>query len=291
MALYLGEERFAYVDASGEVSEAELMAEAIRRLEAVQGAEVRVNDVITLREVNRTDQTVVLPYNEVIERLVTALEFQIVGLAIEVNNNRVAVLRNQTEVDEVVWNLQNAFVSEHRERYITIEFVEDFTTSRVTVSDAELSSVSYALYLLGRSVVEMREYVVQPGENLSNIAANHGISLAQAFADNPHIPSSGELSIGDVLQIQQTRPYLSVRTVEEVTRREYIEITEIEQPNPAAPIGFYEVLVQGEQGEREIVSHITSINGIQQGVGNEIANRVITEMVQRVVEVGSGGRE
>jgi len=289
MALYLGEERFAYVDASGEVSEAELMAEAVRRLEAVQGAEVRISDVITLREVSRAEQAVILPYNEVIERLVTALEFQIVGLAIEVDNNRVAVLRNQAEVDEVVWNLQNAFVSENRERYITIEFVENFATSRHTVSEAELSSVSYALHLLGRSVVEMKEYVVQPGENLSIIAANHGISLTQAFADNPHIPSSGELGIGYVLQIQQTRPYLSIRTVEEVTRREYIEIDEIEQPNPAAPIGFYDVLVQGEQGEREIVSHITRINGVQQGGENEIANRVITEMVSRVVEVGTMG--
>ena len=285
VALYLGEERFAYIDVSGEVTEAEIMAEAVRRLEAVQGAEVRVSDEITLREVGRTDQDI-LQINEVIERLIAALEFQIVGFAIVINGDQTVILRNQQEVDEVIWNLQSAFV-ENRERYSTIEFIEDFETTRVTVDASQLVDTSYALLTLGRSVVEMVEYVVQPGENLSIIAARYGVSLAQAFADNPHIPSSGELSIGEVLQIQQTRPHLSVRTVEEITRREYIEIEDIERPNPGAPVGFYEIITQGERGEQEIVSQIIRINGVQQSA-EDIATRPITDMVQRVIEVGTG---
>jgi len=287
IAVYLGEERFAYIDASSEITAAELTAEVVRRLGAVQSAEVRISDIITLQEASRTDQGVILQYNEVIERLVTALDFQIMGFAIVVEGNQMAILRNQEEVDEVVWNLQSAFV-ENRERYSTIEFIEDFGTTRVTVDASELDSIPYALYLLGRSVVETVDYVVQPGENLSIIAANHGISLAQAFADNPHIPSSGELNIGEILQIQQTRPHLSVRTVEEVTRREYIEIEDIEQPIPGAPVGFYEIIVQGERGEQEIVSQITRINGVLQST-IDIAHRPITDMVHRVIEVGTGG--
>jgi len=287
IALYLGDERFAYVDATGEVSEAELMAADVQRLEAVQNAEVRVSNVITFREVNRADQDAALQYNEVIERLVTALEFQVVGFSIVVDGSQVAILRNQDEVDEVIWMLQSAFV-ENRENYITIEFVEDFNTTRATIDTSELDSVSYAFYLLDRSVVETMDYTVQPGENLSIIAANHGISLAQAFADNPHIPSSGELSIGEILQIQQTRPHLSVRTVEEVTRIEYIEIVTLELPNPGAPVGFYEVLVEGERGEQEIVSRITRVNGTQQSI-EDIATRQIVDMVYREIEVGAGG--
>jgi len=287
VALYLGDERFAYIDA--DVTEADIMTEAVRRLGVIQEAEVQITETITLREVSRSEQGIILPINEVIERLVTAINFQVIGISIELNNRPIAVLRNQTEVDEVAWTLQSPFIEGNRDRFSTIEFVEDFRTTRATVPTSELASVSYALHLLGGSVVEMQEYIVQPGENMSIIAANHGISLAQMFADNPQVPSNGEIGIGEVLQVRQTRPYLSVRTVEEVTRREYIEIDDDEQLNPGAPVGFYLVLMEGERGEREIVSEITRVNGIQQGAENIIANRVITEMIYRVVEVGTGG--
>ena len=283
LTLYLDGERFVYIDTDREIEEAEVLAEVTRRLEAIEGAEVRINEVITLGTASGSGQEV-LPYSEAIERLITELSFQIVGVAIEVDNRRVAVLRTQDEVDQIVWNLQSPF--RVLDEYVSVDFVENFSTSRAAVPSSEISSISAAMQELGSSVPVTQEYIVQPNDVLSVIASNHGISENQLLADNPHISNPNNLRIGDVLLIQTMRPFLSVRTVEEVTRTEFIGIEVERRENPGAPRGFSEILQQGIQGEREVVIHITKVNGIQQGPEQVVDSRMIEYMQPQIVEIG-----
>jgi len=47
------------------------------------------------------------------------------------------------------------------------------------------------------------------------------------------------------------------------------------------------VLQQGEDGEQELIIHITRVNGIQQGTEEIINTRVITEPIPRIIELGT----
>jgi len=225
-------ERFVYIDIDGEISEEDLVAEVVRRLESIEGTGVRINEEITLQTVSADSESNVLPYNEAIERLVAALDFQLVSMALEINGERVAILRSQSEVDEVLSLLKAQHLQ--AEDYLVVEFVETINTSPVTVPITEVLSISQVLQHLGRNITIMEEYVVRDGDTMGAIAANHGISLSQIIDDNPDVVPD-DLRINDVLQVQHNRPFLSIRTIEEVTRTEIITIDDQIRENPSAP--------------------------------------------------------
>jgi len=285
LALYIDEEHFAYINE--DISEEELMAEVQRRLQHTQGAQVIINEEISLQPTNITnrEEQIVLPPSEAVEQLISTVTFRIVGTAIYVSGNRKAILRNQAEVDEVERHLLQPFMRAGA-NYVDSGFVERFDMVSVTVNPEQISTVSEALRLLDGQIMVMEEYVVRSGDSLSRIAAVHGISQERLLANNPNFTPNTVLRIGDIMLIETSRPYLSVRTVEEVTRTEVISIEIQNRENPSRPSHSSEVIQQGRSGERQIVERIVRINGVEYSE-EVISMDIISEMIPQIVEVGT----
>ena len=286
LAVYIGENRLGYIAFSQEISEASLRAEAIRMLEIQENAQVQVNEQISIRPTN-TAQRNMMTFSNAIEQLASSFTFQIVGTALELNGNRIAILRSQNDAEEVIWRLQSPFLQSRLEDYYIVDFVEDLRMTNATVEESDLSTVQQVLQQLeGRSVV-VEEYIVQPGDTLGGIALLHNTTLANLLENNPGLTANTILRVGDALRIESYRPYLSVRTVLAETRSSPIPIEDEQLENPGEVNTFSQVIQEGSAGEAEIVVHTTRINGIQTEPEQIVATRVIREMTPRITEVGT----
>lgn len=289
LAIYLGEDRVGYIAFSQEINETSLRAEAIRMLEINENAQVQVNEQISIRPIN-TAQRNIIPFTEAIEQLAAAFTFQIVGTAIDLNGNRIAILRTQNDAEEVIWRLQSPYLRGRAEDYYLVEFVEDLRMNNVTVEESDLSTVQQVLQRLDGRAVVVDEYVVQPGDTLGGIALLHNTTLTNLFENNPGFSANTVLRVGDVLRIESYRPYLSVRTILAETRSSPIPIEDEILENPGEVNTFSQVIQEGQEGEAEIVVHTTRINGIQTEAEQIVATRIIREMTPRITEVGTSER-
>lgn len=287
-SVYVDGEHFGYINFTQEMNEALLAEEALQRLQARENSQVLVNERINLVPAN-TAQRNILPFNEAVEQLAASFTFRIVGTAIELNGERVAVLRSQVEADELEWRLQQPFIRGNPESYHVVEFVEDFRFTNMAVDEDELSTIEAVLNRLDARETVLIDYVVQDGDTLGAIALRHNTTLAQIYEDNPGFSSTTILRVGDVLRIRSTRPFLSVRTVEEVTRTEAIPVVTEYRQNPGESADFSQVIPgwEGAEGEREVTVHITRVNGIVTEPERVVSTYVVREMEPRVVERGT----
>jgi len=286
LAIYLGDEHFAYIAFSQEMTDTILTSEAVNRLQARENAQVLINEEITIRPAS-ANQRDILPFNEAVERLAADLTFRLVGTAIEVDGERKAVLRSERDAEDLIWRLQSPFMQGHADDYYLVEFVEDFRTVSAPVMEEDIATIESALALLDGNVVMLTEYVVQSGDNLGSIALRHNTTLTQIYADNPNVTAATILRVGDILSVRSVQPYLSVRTVKLVTSSETIPIENDYHDNPVEPSTFREVLEEGAEGEVSVVTQVTRINGIITEQ-RQVSSQTIREMVPGIVIRGTG---
>ncbi|MCL2016441.1 MAG: G5 domain-containing protein [Defluviitaleaceae bacterium] len=277
-------EPLAFIELTDEMTDTALRMAAINRLEALENARIVLSDTISIARVNTSSQNIV-SFDEAVNMLVENLQFRILGVAVEVEGSRVGVLRNQADANELIRRLQQPYM--FAPEYVSVEFVEDFVMSNVDIDESQLNTLEEILARLEGDATVTEDYIVQPGDSLGIIALRHGITLEQLYANNPTISSTTILQVGEVLRIQSLRPYLSVRTVEEVTRTEEIPIETETVANPGESSTFSQVIRAGTPGEQEVVIHITRINGLQVGEEEIVATRVIQEMITTTLEVGT----
>jgi hypothetical protein len=288
LAIYLDGEHFGYITFSEEIEAGHLRVEAVRRLESIVDARVVVNEAVTLRPANSAPADI-LPHGEAIERLAAAFEYQIRGMAIEVNGRQRAVLRNEADAENVKFELMRPFFVSgynHPSQFHEAGFLENVQMVSVTIDEGDEHTVWEAIEELTGNIEMIEEYVIQPNDNLGSIALRHDTTVAQIVEDNPGTTEATILRVGNTLRIRSTRPYLSVRIVQEITRTEPVIMEIQEQVNPGASSGTSQIIREGSEGEREIVEHVTWINGIQANV-EVISTRMVREMVPQVVEVGT----
>ena len=283
-SIYIGEEHIANVAFSDEIDESYFVGRLSTFLETRENARVLVNENIYIEVVNGIGRGTV-ERAEAIEELANFVTFQIVGTAITVNGERIAVLRNQGEANEVIQLLQSPFLVDGVE-YYSVGFVENVNLVDAVVEQNELNTWQQAFNLLDVSVPSTEEYVVQSGDTLGGIALRHNTTISQIYVDNPTFSPATILRPGDILLIQSTMPLLSVHTVEVTARQETIAIVEDVLDNPTQPSTFSTVLEMGSPGLQEVVLHVTRINGL---IANqeEVATRIIEPMIPTRIERGT----
>ena len=283
IAIYIGDERFGYIALSQDFEDDVFLQEIINRLEAQNDARVQVSN--ELRFVPASGRNV-LPNNEAVERLASVLDFQIIGVAIVVDGREAAILRNETQAESVRFHLQAQFLRGYgREHFYSIEFVENVQFIPRAVDEETLFTPEQAIRLLDNDITMMLEYTIQEGDNLGSIAIRHNTTIHQLQEDNPDLGAI--LRIGEVIRVRSTQPYLSVRTVEAVTRTEPIPMESTELLNPDEFTGFSRVMQEGREGQQEVTIHITRINGVQTEQEQVSSPRIIQEMVPEIIEIGT----
>jgi hypothetical protein len=287
-AVYLGDELIGNIARAQDIDAVSLQSQAVKRLEASLGASVRVDENVSLKPVHSAPRDI-LPDADVLDSIIRnrAFTYKLEAAAIFVEGREIAVLKTEAEVEAVARQLQNPYINGSFDDYISVTFLEDWLVVPKLVDQDELDTAEAALIQLDKKTRVMEDYSIQDGDTLGAIARRNNTTVDKICIDNPGYTSTTILRPGRIIRLETTRPYLSVKTVEEILRREAIPMPVKNVDNPGEYKTYTKVLQEGADGEREITVRITRVNGVQTGAEEEISARVTREPVERLIEVGT----
>ena len=212
--------------------------------------------------------------DEVVERYVLRVDGEVIGAA-----------EDEAALTGMLDEIKSAYVNENT---TSAEFVSNVTVSQEYVPvdvNEDLNAMEGALTANtnGETV-----YEVQKGETFMQIALDNDMTMEELEALNPDVDVD-RIYIGQLLTVKEEIPFLSVRTVEEVTYHQAIECPVEQVEDSSMYQGDSKVLVSGTEGDSLVTADVTYVNGREQE-RDVVETTVLTEPTTQVVAVGTKER-
>lgn len=189
------------------------------------------------------------------------------------------------ELTELLESLKAPYITENTilsEFTVPVRIDYDYTSSDAIVSMEDITKV------LTSNTVEAATYTVEKGNTYLGIAKAHDMSLDELLEMNPQATLES-LMPGDVLTVRQSVPYLSVRTVDQVTYEEAIASPVEYVEDDTMYQGQSKVVDPGSEGLARVSARVTRINGRE--TQRDITNTVrLSEPTTKVVAKGTKAR-
>ena len=131
-------------------------------------------------------------------------------------------------------------------------------------------------------------YEVQKGDTFVDIAVANGMTLSELEALNPGVDSS-RIYIGQIVNVKEEIPFLSVKTVDHVTYTEEIACPVVEVEDDSMYQGESKVLDAGTPGEQVVTADVSYLNGVEQE-REVLSTQVTREATNKVIAVGTKER-
>lgn len=177
---------------------------------------------------------------------------------VSINGAAVGTVEDKRQLEALLEELKSQYINENT---ISAEFVDNVSVSNV-YTDEGLKSMDEMREILTANKTGDTTYTVVKGDTFNAIAYANDMSVSDLRALNPDVDVN-RLSIGQVLNVKQLIPLLSVTTVEDVTYTQPIECPVETVDDPSIYVGSSKILVQGEEGEAQINAHVTYVNGYE----------------------------
>lgn len=276
-------ETIGFVVRDGDISAESLLEQVSNTLAVTVGANVVLEQGISLQPL-RASQDEIMTRPEMVSALRDKLAFTVEGFVIMVDGVDMGVLRSQEAAQDLLQNLLNQHVGEGVQMAFTPEFVESVDIEGRNLEPGQLELPDTVFARLHQSRATQQQHYVTSGESLSLIASRYDMTLEQLRAANPE--ATDVLSVGQRLNVIHNTPLLSIRTVEVHTNiePEPFRVETIE--NEAQLNTFRRVIQEGVEGVKEVVIHVTRVNGVEEGRAR-ISENVIEPPIHEIVEVGT----
>lgn len=172
---------------------------------------------------------------------------------------------------------------------VSVQFVEEVSVSKDYTSTATIKQVSDLAPILTSNTMEQVDYYVQSGDTFSGIANSLDMSVEQLKALNPHVEDIARIQIDDRLVVSQAVPYLSVKTIDNVTYDGPVAYETQEVPDDTIYQGYSKVLTPGVEGWATYNADVSYLNGVEQ---ERVINStdVHSQPVTEVIAVGTKPR-
>ena len=128
-------------------------------------------------------------------------------------------------------------------------------------------------------------YEVQKGDTFMQIAFDNDMSMSELEALNPDVDIN-RIYIGQLLNVKEEIPFLSVKTVDNVTYTQSIECPVVEVQDDSMYQGESKVLDAGVPGEQIVNADIAYLNGVEQE-RTVLSTQVTREATNKVIAVGT----
>lgn len=219
----------------------------------------------------------------VLKQLSQHLTAYTVGVALKINGKVVANVKSKAEADKILKAYQqykeaqiqkNAQNSVHTlsvssgqkivSQQVTsknVDFKEQVDQSEVQLQPQDLSDQSDVLDKLKTGGVPEKTYTVQSGDCLSCIASNLGVSEELILQNNPDVKEDSILHIGQVLNVTQYQPLLSLKSEEHIKEVQQIPFKTVYQDDSNLGIGYTKKLSSGKYGKKQVLVDVTKVNG------------------------------
>lgn len=140
-------------------------------------------------------------------------------------------------------------------------FVEDLSIKQVYTARSTATVDEVKDQLTASSVGETT-YTVVRGDTFNAIAHDNDMSVADLKALNPDVDIN-RLMVGDVLNVKEKIPVLSVYTRDHEVYLEPIECPVETVEDDTIYTGDSKIITQGEPGEAEVEANVTYVNGYE----------------------------
>ena len=201
--------------------------------------------------------------------------------AIYVNNEQIAILNTLEEAEQV----KNRFLDLYVNNNTIDAVIEGWEFRPLLEIEEELVTVHQAIERLDKQVEVIIEYIVGEDDTKGNIALRKGIPFNRLLQDND-LTQDSYINPGDLLLIRTAHPFLSIKTIEEITQTIVTPIEVYTRYNNQLISEDINIIQAGSEGLREIILHITYINGQPQSE-EIISINIIQEPEMRIVEIGN----
>ena len=165
------------------------------------------------------------------------------------------------------------------------DFHEEVSIGNVYVDKEEIVPEESILEKLYGDPNDLVQYELVEGDNIWDIAIDHGTTMDELLRINPQITDERRMQIGEVINLQIPTPLLSIATTQRATYREVVP-AEIEY---VAFSDMYEgdtkVYEEGQDGLNEVTVDVHKVNGIEVG-RTLIERKEIQESKTKVIAYG-----
>ena len=172
----------------------------------------------------------------------------------------VGVVESETELESMMNGILNTY---HTEDTVDSDFVEAISIEPVYQAN-DVMTVGELQTVLTDNTTGETSYTVVSGDTFNGIAYRNDMSASELKALNPDL-NINKLSIGDVLNVKEIIPFLSVATTEDVVYSESIPCPVKEVKDNTIYEGSSKIVEQGVEGESRVMATITYINGYESG--------------------------
>lgn len=199
-----------------------------------------------------------------------------------VNGQFIGAAQDRETLNGVLEQVKAAYVDENT---VSAEFTSGvYITHEYTPSDVNQDPAAM-LATLTANTNGQTTYEVQKGDTFMQIAFDNDMSMSELEALNPDVDIN-RIYIGQLLNVKEEIPFLSVKTVDNVTYTESIECPVVEVQDDSMYQGESKVLDAGVPGEQIVNADIAYLNGVEQE-RTVLSTQVTREATNKVIAVGT----
>ncbi len=179
------------------------------------------------------------------------------GYSLYVDGELIGATPYEGALDELLKQLKDGISDENT---ISCEFEETVEIKPGYVPTDSIMNLGYLAETLYSTKTAEVTYEVKSGDTWSQIANSHELTSAELLALNPGYDIN-RLSIGEVLTLSASVPYLTMTVVEQERYMDAIPF-DVEYTDSADLYkGDYKVTSPGENGSADVVANVTYVNG------------------------------
>ena len=183
---------------------------------------------------------------------------QLRAYQVSVDGRVIGVVKDEKALTSMLDGIKAEYVTEAT---TASGFVEDLSVEPVYAVD-NLMPVSDVEEALKANTTGETTYTVVKGDTYNGIAYANDMSLSDLMALNPEADIN-RLMVGDVLNVKEIIPTLSVQTTEHVVYTQAIECPVETVNDDSMYKGDSKILTQGEEGEARVEADVVYINGYE----------------------------
>ncbi len=175
---------------------------------------------------------------------------------VAVDGQTVGTVKDEATLDQLLESLKTKYTTENT---VSAEFLDTVHIQPVYEAD-NLMTIQEMENALLANKGGSTTYTVEAGDTFSGIAYANDMSMSDLEALNPGMDIN-RLMVGDVLNVKELTPVLSVQTIEDQTYLQPIACPVEEVEDSSMYIGDSKVLTQGTEGEAQVNATVTYVNG------------------------------
>ena len=177
-----------------------------------------------------------------------------------VDGQVVGTVKDEDALNQLLDSMKEKYTNENT---VSAEFLDTVTVEPVYEAE-NLMTMSEMDAALQSNQDGSTTYTVVAGDTFYGIAYANDMSLSDLQALNPQMDIN-RLMVGDVLNVKELTPILSVQTVEEQTYTQTIACPVEEVEDSSLYVGDSRIITQGVEGEEQVNATVTYVNGQESG--------------------------